>query len=212
MPDFGPNNFLREVKQTTTGSNLGTNCDGGFLRDVDVTPQFSALTIALGGLFGTGSTLSTGTATPTYTPALLASTGTSTFGPFFVRRDYDQTSDQFQLRFLGSTAGSGQSTISLIGSLTVYSTGASASATSPVSTSATVVNNGQLSNIGWQMQGFGLQYPDAFTITMSTSGGNYQVIAASEVVSDCLVAWADYNNTGLVTEQVGGSTQQIRTA
>jgi hypothetical protein len=224
MPDFGPNNFLREVKQTTTGSNLGTNCDGGFLRDIDVTPQFTSYSIVTTlsgstGAYGSNSTspLATGVATSVLTPnlALLTSTGASTFGPFQVHRAYDQTSDQFQLRISGSTAGTGQSTITLYGQLNIMSTGATSVATSAVASAPTTVNNGQFSNIGWGIQGAGLQYPDSFTITMSTSGGNYQVISVVEVISDCLVAWNDYGpagGSGTAYEFVGGSTQQIRTA
>jgi hypothetical protein len=184
---FDAINFLQSLKQIETGTNVGQAVDGGFLRDLDISPQL--------------------------VHPLLASTGVSTFGPFQIPRAYDQESDQLQFRFLGSTAGTGTSAISLIGSINIFSTGAIASVVSPVQTATTTVNNGQISNIGWAIQGAGLQYPDAFTLTLSTSGGNYQVMTGAIVISDTLVAWADYNQNGTVAaEQVGASTQQIRTA
>jgi len=186
MPDLNPLNYLREIKQVITGTNQGTNCDGGYLRDIDVSPTFN-------------------------TP-LLVSTGVSTFGPFQVPRAYDQTTDNLQLRFLGSTAGTGSSTITVYGLLTIYSTGAAAGVASAVASAASVVNNGVFSNIGWQITGAGLQYPDAFTVALSTAGGNYQVYSAALVISDCTVAFSDYTNSqNVVTEFVGGSTQQLRT-
>jgi hypothetical protein len=217
MPDFNSNNYLREVKQTTTGSNQGTNCDGGFLVDFDVSDRFLVTTAVLSGstgAYGSNSTspLATGVVTLLSSTASFVSTGASTFGPFFIPRDYDQTSDNLQFRFLGSTAGTGQSTIALIGTIQVYSTGGSAAYTSPVSIASTTFNNGVWNSFGIAFNGNGLQYTDAYYLTLSTAGGNTQIAAASEVYPSCQVAWADYNNTqNVVTENVGTTIQQIRT-
>lgn len=213
MSEFDPINFLSQAKQIETGSNLSTAADGGFLRDTDVTQSFITRTATYSS--------TTGITTNAVAYALLASTGASTFGPFQVPRAYDQTSDQLQLRILGSTAGTGSSTIDVLGLVTVYSTGATAGVASLVSQASTTVGNGAFSNIGWAIQGANLQYPDAFTITLSTSGGNYQVYTAALVISDCLVGWADpgtapqsgnppVQSTGY--ELVGTNVQQIRTA
>jgi hypothetical protein len=180
-------NFIQNVKQIITGSNLNLAGDGGYLADEDYSSQFAV--------------------------PILCSTGISTFGPFNISRDYDQTSDQLQFRFLGSTAGTGISTITIYAKLLVYSTGGT-SYTSPVQVTSTTFNNGVWNSFAVAFQGLGLVYPDTMYVTISTAGGNIQVATAQKTYSSCLVAWQDTSPTNAVaiTELVGTSTQQIRTA
>jgi hypothetical protein len=189
--NFDPNNFLTGVKQLTTGNNLGTADDGGFFKDDDVTPQFTNTTV---------TTTSTGvgvfTSVVATSTATFTSTGASTFGPFFIPRDYDLETDMLQFRFLGSTAGTGSSTIAVIGTISVFSTGGTAAVVSSPTIASTVFQNGVWNSFGISFQGVGLQYTDAVSLTLSTSGGNVRIAAAALVIESDLVAYADYNGPG----------------
>ena len=218
MSDIDPGNFLTQVKQIITGSNLGQAADGGYLVDFDVTSVFNSFVLSGStGAYGANSTspLSTGVITPTL-PTLI-STAASTFGPFWVPRNYDQTSDQLMFRILGSTSTTGNPSVTISGALTIYAPGQSTSSTTTVQTNVQTFTSATFQNFGLDFSGNGLQYGDAFKLTLSTSGPSIPVLGVAETYSSVLVAWQDYNGNALLTggtvatETVNGSTYEIRT-
>src|SRR5271168_4356814 len=136
MSQLDEANFLQNVKQIVTGTNLGTACDGGFLLDVDISSRI---------------------------PATLTSTASSTISTLFITRDYDATSDQFMLRLICSTATPGNPTITANAALTIWNpnTGVSTTSTTAAQASSTAFVTSNITNFGIDLSGNGLQYGDA---------------------------------------------------
>jgi hypothetical protein len=203
--NYSEGNFLEGVKQLITGTNTGTNVDGGFLADQDISV-----------LFATSST-----------NLFLTSTAGSTIGPIFITRDYDFASDQNMLRLIGSTSTAGNPTITFSAALTIWNPNSGTSSTTSTTatqTSSTALVTNILTNVGVELSGNNLQYGDVINVTLSTSGGNFNVVGASQTYSSCLVAYADYSApstsvvnglavgpNSVVTETVNGSTYELRT-
>lgn len=185
---FDEHVFLYGVKQIVTGTNDNQAADGGFLVDVDYS-------IALAS-----------------TAASTIVSTASTAGPIIkISRDYDQASDQFQFRFIGSTAFTGN--LVLWSWLTnIRTPGASTvTSTTPQSTVQTFVN-GVYTAYSVSLSKNGLAQDDVVNINFSTSAatgfGNPAAITnfgVCETYASCLVAYDMYG-----TELIGQSTQQIR--
>jgi len=190
-------NFLGLVKQIVTGTNAGQSADGGFLVDNDITVRF---------------------------PSTLTSTTTSTFGPFFVSRDYDANSDNLMLRLICSTSTAGNPTITAVANLTIWTVGSTSTSSTINQSTSTAFTTSTITNFGVELSGNGLGYNDAVTVNISTNGGNLGIIAAAETYSSVLVAFQDYGAPSTIllnglaigpntvnTEFLGSSSYEIRT-
>jgi len=200
-------NFLQLIKQLKTGSNANQAADGGFLTDVDITPELTVTTFTSTAVTGStstvvGSTLINGVAT---SQATIPSTGSLALGPFHIERNYDQASDQLQWRFLGVTAGNVTEPVAAW--LTVYAGGNSTSpaVTSAVQNATTTFSTGLYTAFAVDTSGNGLVQDDAVILNLSTSTAPITLYGGAKVYATTLVAWDEYG-----TELVGTSTQEIR--
>jgi hypothetical protein len=198
MFDFDARNYLENIKQIVTGSQLNGSADGGYLRDKDITFQLRGLSTG-----PIGSTSTVGTNIVSYNTVIPPPGSSIQYGPFQIPRSYDQTSDILQFRLLGSTATA--VTELVLASLAIYSPGAStASTTATVGTSFTFPAN-TFTAFSIPASGYGLAQDDAVYLNLQSSTTSITVFSGAMVWADCTVAWDQYGS-----EFVGPSTQEIR--
>jgi hypothetical protein len=196
-------NFLTEIKELVTGTNVGPSPGGGYLTDVDYSALFTPATAST-VIAGFGTSTSTVATTLTPTASVIPSSGSLSVGPFYVPRDYDVTSDLLQFRFTGATNATVTEPIAAW-MTSLRAPGSSTASTTAVQNATTSFTSGFYTAFAVTASGNGLAQGDCFYINLSTSTVPITVYGAVETYLSCLVAWDTYGN-----EKVGTSTQRIR--